>query len=312
MYNIIVNPASKSGKGKRIWEEVKEVLEENKIEYRVFFTKKSKDGIRCAKRLIAENTNKPVKLIVLGGDGTMNEVVQEIRSFDKIELAYIPTGSSNDLNRSLGNKKSTRERLLEILKSSRIREMDIGKVTMFNEKGGVIGEKRFVVSSGVGFDAAVCEEALHSRMKETLNRMGLGKLTYLGIALKYLLTIRAVPCRIVLDESQELSLGQFLFVACMNHPYEGGGFKFCPKADCADGWLDVCILGEMPKWKMLFALPAAFFGKHVIFRDVYIKRAKKVSVTLKNPLFVHTDGEVPGKAVRIEWELLEEKLRFML
>lgn len=311
-YSILVNPASKSGNGKHIWQEVKQILEENKIKYQVYFTKKSGDGTRYAKELTGENEDVLLKLIVLGGDGTMNEVVQGICDFEKVEIIYIPTGSSNDLSRSLGNKMSTKERVSAMLESHRIQETDIGTATLINEKGETVLRKRFIVSSGIGFDAAVCEEAFRSRIKKTLNKFGLGKLTYLGIALKHLLALRAVPCEILVDDSEILPVKRIMFVACMNHPYEGGGFKFCPDADYGDGLLDLCILGNMPKWKMLFALPAALKGKHTGFREVYLKRAKKVSVTLKEPLFVHTDGEVPGKTAKIVWELSGKKMKLQI
>ncbi len=162
------------------------------------------------------------------------------------------------------------------------------------------GEKRrFAVSCGIGFDAAVCEEALHSGIKRIMNRLGLGKLTYLGIALKQLFAARAVSGKLILGEGETADIGNMLFTACMLHRFEGGGFMFAPDADAGDGLLNMCAVGDLSKLLILFALPTAFRGKHYRFDGISAYKARKLTIETTLPLWVHTDGEVTRKSSRI-------------
>ena len=91
------------------------------------------------------------------------------------------------------------------------------------QHGSEVSLKRyFAVSSGIGFDAAVCEEALASKFKNILNKIGLGKLTYLSIALKQLIMARKITCAITMDGKAPVSIPKFLFVAGMLLQMEEG------------------------------------------------------------------------------------------
>ena len=194
-----------------------------------------------------------------------------------------------------------------ILRSGRPSPMDLGTVVYPD------GEKRrFAVSCGIGFDAAVCEEALSSPIKDALNRLRLGKLTYLCIALKQLFAAKAISCEITLDGRRSIFVPRLLFSAFMNHPYEGGGFCFCPQADNSDGLLDLCVVGDLPKLFILFALPTAFFGRHYIFPKIDHYTASSVRIKTSAPLWVHTDGEVYVKSDQISISCLKQRIRFLV
>lgn len=181
------------------------------------------------------------------------------------------------------------------------------------KSSAVPARRFFAVSSGIGFDAAVCEEALTSRFKSTLNKLGLGKLTYLTIALQQLIAAKRVSCDIYLDEEQTpIHIDRLLFTAFMIHKYEGGGFQFCPMADDSDGKLDLCIVGSLPKPVILAALPTAFFGKHYIFSSIRHYAASKVRFQTSIPLWVHTDGEVYTKSNSITVSCLPQKIKLMM
>lgn len=117
----------------------------------------------------------------------------------------------------------------------------------------------------MGFDAAVCESVLSSRAKGFLNRLGMGKLTYLAVALRELLTAHMPSCQVIVAGQPPLMLKHFLFAAGMVHRYEGGGFRFCPEADDRGGLLDVCAVGDLPRLAVLLALPTAFSGSTSCF-----------------------------------------------
>lgn len=289
MYHIIINPASRSGKGLKLWNEIVEpALQKEGVAYRSYFSKEAGDVARLTRKITkGVSPDKRETVIILGGDGTVNEAVQGLWDPANVILGYIPTGSSNDLARDLKIPKNPKEALDRILHTGQVHPMDLGTLTYSDGY-----TRRFAVSCGIGYDAAVCEEVLHSRIKAFCNKIGLGKLTYLGIALKQLFSTKAVTCNITLDDDTNIHIDKFLFIACMNHRYEGGGFKFCPDADDNDGIMNICAVGELPRLLILFALPTAFFGKHYMFKGINAYRAKKIHVTASAPLWMHTDGEV--------------------
>ena len=230
----------------------------------------------------------------MGGDGTINEALQGIRNTSRIILGYIPTGSSNDLARDLGIPYNPRDALDLILHSGTPKTMDLGTVTY---PDGIT--RRFAVSCGIGFDAAVCEDAMHSTIKQIMNKLGIGKLTYLGVALKQLFTARAVSGQLTIEDGTPINIGNMLFTACMLHRFEGGGFQFAPNADANDGILNLCVVGDLSKLFVLFALPTAFRGSHYRFKGITPYKAQKLTIETSSPLWVHTDGEVTRKSRRI-------------
>ena len=294
MYHFIINPVSRSGRGIRIWRrQVEPALLREGVPYIAHFSEKAGDTLRIAEKLSADAENI-LSLIILGGDGTVNEVLQGLKNTSDTVLGYIPTGSSNDLARDLKIPMDPCAALERILHSGEARPMDLGTVIYPD------GEKRrFAVSCGIGFDAAVCQEALHARIKHVMNRLGLGKLTYLGIALKQLFTAKAVSGKLTLEEKSTVHIGNMLFTACMLHRFEGGGSMFAPDADAGDGILDMCAVGDLSKLLILFALPTAFRGKHFRFNGVDPYRAETLTIETSAPLWVHTDGEVTRKSSRI-------------
>lgn len=324
MYHIIVNPASRSGKGAKIWAMLEPVLKEKQVTYLVHYSEKSGHIIQIIRELsldvFSTDDHNILKLIVLGGDGTFNEALQGITDFERTYLGYIPTGSSNDMARDIYDAKDPISVLNRILSCKEPTRMDLGHLTINridDELPRTQTEKSepehyFGVSCGLGFDAAVCEEILSSKLKKIMNKLGLGKLTYLGIALKQLFAAKKVSCEITLDDKQTITLPRFLFVAGMVHQYEGGGFMFCPGADFHDGIMDICLVGNVPKLIILLALPTAFKGKHYLFKGVDKYTARKMTVKTASPLWLHTDGEVFAKTDSITLTCEKEKLQILL
>lgn len=311
MYYVVVNPNSRSGKGQKYWNMIKPVLDERQVSYQVIFSNYTghiKEIV--AKLLQTENATKenPIDIILLGGDGTLNEAVQGIDDFDKIRIGYIPTGSSNDLARDLSYEKDPIALLSSILEGCVKRKMDIGLV---KSNGPTPYSRRFVVSCGIGFDAAVCEQVQRTGSKALLNRIGLGKLTYLAIALKNLYHTKTNACSMRFDEQAPVSLPSFFFIASMIHRYEGGGFMFCPDADYQDGILDFCVVGNLKKLSILRILPTAYKGKHLRFQNIDAYRGMTLHLTCEKPLWVHTDGEVNPQSNSLTISSTTEKLQFL-
>ena len=283
MYHIIINPASSTGNGRKIWNRIEKILTEQNTEYTPHFT----DGLDSARRIAAALTegDEHQYIVVLGGDGTISEVLTGIHDFSRVTFGYIPAGSSNDFARDLGLTASPEDMIRSILNPKEFIRLDVGCLEYEGTK------RNFGVSMGIGYDAAICHEALASRIKHFLNKIGLGKLSYVIIALKQLLATKCHSCDVILDDTQKLHFDDYLFVTSMVHQFEGGGFMFCPKADPSDGLLDICAINHISKLKVLRLLPTAYKGHHTRFKGVHTYQAKKVQIITDMPAPVHTDGE---------------------
>lgn len=306
MIYIIVNPASKSGAGKRQWEALKQELNKNSLVYEVFFTQKERGASACISAIMQRyDPQVPNTLCVLGGDGTMNEIVTALADHKDIAISYLPTGSSNDLAKALQITSSPAQ-LLERIRKPEPLHADTGILQAKHYKN-----HRFCVSCGIGLDAAVCKEALDSRLKDTLNRLGLGKLTYAGIALRQLIVSPITDCDITLDDHVTRHFDKLLFAVAMIHPYEGGGIKMAPMADCHDGKFDIMIVAGLRKWRALYLLPMAFFGLHTKAKNVYFFKSTSMTLQTDTPLIVHTDGEYCGKQNKITLSCQKDGLKYL-
>jgi YegS/Rv2252/BmrU family lipid kinase len=300
MLYFIVNLRSKSGYAQVIWKKVKTVLKEQNVKYDVYFTEYEGHASKLAKNLTSKN--EKIKLVVLGGDGTVNEVVNGMERFENVLFGYIPSGSSNDLARSLRLPSNPKQALLNIIKPKYFVHLDIGEVITNTQS------RRFVVSSGIGFDASICREALDSKLKLLLNKIKLGKLTYVGIALKQIALFQTQGAEVVIDGNIKKKYKGIYFIASHIHKYEGGGLMLCPNAKYDDGKLDVCVIKKLNKLKLLCLLPTAFSGKHIKYEEVEIIRCNEIAVKTSKKLFVHTDGEIVGINSDITVKSIKEKL----
>lgn len=283
MYTFIVNPNARSGLGQSIWSELETILKKEKIEYEVFFTKYQKHATNITHEITSDGEEHTI--IALGGDGTVNEVVNGIAHYDKTIFGYIPIGSSNDFARGLELPTNPIDALNMILTCPHLHPMNVGELRYKNKL------RRFAVSAGIGFDADICHEAVVSRLKYLLNKLKLGKLTYVGIAIHRLFLTKPCTVTVTLDHEKELTFPKTYFVAIMNNRFEGGGVKFCPKAQNDDDKLDIIVANDMPKLKVLTLFPTAFAGLHVRFKGVHIYKGINIDIHSERPLPVHTDGE---------------------
>ena len=128
MYHFIVNPASRSGQGIKYWNKIEAYLKEHNITYQAHISTHC-SHVAELMRALTDNLNDSsdaLSVIILGGDGTVNEALQGIMRFDKVILSYIPTGSSNDLARDLGISRDPIMALEHILQNPHNHSMDMG------------------------------------------------------------------------------------------------------------------------------------------------------------------------------------------
>lgn len=293
MYHFIINPNSRSNRGIIQWKEIKNVLIREKIEFKSYVTSHSHNATEISREITAIETSKQNIIVVLGGDGTLNEVINGITSFKNIIIGYIPTGSSNDFARALKLKTKPLEALNCILHPKHYKKIDYG-ILKTNQ-----GTRNFIVSAGLGYDASVCEDANTSSAKSFLNKLRLGKLTYTALGIRNLFSYEPEDAVIVLDKTQIINVKKMLFTSIHNNRFEGGGFLFCPNADNSDGLLDICVAENISSLKFLFSLPLAFFGKHLIIKGVENYRCKEIEIKSTTPRPIHTDGETLQRQLHI-------------
>ncbi|MDF2586883.1 MAG: hypothetical protein K0S41_724 [Anaerocolumna sp.] len=307
MHHFIINPKSRTGRGIKIWTIVKQELDTAKVPYTYHFTEYKFHASKIAEEICREYSGIK-NIVVLGGDGTVNEVINGIHDYDEVLLGYIPTGSSNDLARSLVLSKDSIQNLKHILSPKEFKYIDIGEITIQHT-----GEKRrFAVSTGMGFDAAICEESFRSNLKTVLNKYGLGKLTYIIIALKQLIACPFMNGKVIIDGIQTKSYKNVLMITSMIQRYEGGGMKIAPAANPSDGKLSICIVHGLSRAKILFLLPTLLIGKHVHFKGVDTFDCETLGIQLEQAAGVHVDGEYPGEFQELQVICLPKQLRIII
>lgn len=305
MYHFLVNPTASSGKSRKVWREIKKVLREEKVPHKLHILKNSNQATELAKNLSSQESEEHI--VVLGGDGTLNAVLQGIESFKRVKLSCIRTGSGNDFAKDMGIIKNPKKAMKHLLLDEEETVLDYGKIYLIGDEKKE--QKRFLISSGVGYDADICEEVSRSKWKKRLNRLHLGKLIYVAIGIKQIFTRKSVPAVICMDDEEPLEITGLFFIVGMVHRFEGGGIPFCPNADATDGFLDVCLAKKMPKWKLCLAVALVYAKKHYLFKNITEHRCKSLTVTLDEPQWFHMDGETPFKVDEITMEC-RQGLRF--
>lgn len=307
MYHFIVNITSGGGKSRRVWQELQDYLTAHEIPYKAHFTEYEGHGAKLAER-ICSIRREHVYLIVVGGDGSLNEVLNGMHDFEKVRFGYIPTGSGNDFARGMGIQGSPTENLERIIRAGRMTTpVDLGLV-----RWGDGREKLFAISSGVGIDAEVCRQALHSTLKKILNRLGLGALTYVCLTVKSLFSMATTEVQISFDGESWRRINRMIFVAGMNQYCEGGGVPMAPHANAMDGKFSVCCVWGIPRWKAFFLLPVLVLGKHEKLRGFEVTECRSFAVRLGRDMVLHADGEYCGEVTEAEFLCLPEKLHILL
>lgn len=268
----IVNRTAGKGKCERLWPQISGYLEQLGLKLKVEFTKGEGDATHLAKA--AASSGVPAVLSV-GGDGTLNEVVNGLVGHPDITLGIIPAGSGNDFIRSLGINPADWQSACQIISRGQTKAVDLGQVN----------GRHFINVSGVGFDSTVVDCA---------NTWGKAhfpsKLAYVAAVLKTLRDFKPSRIKIQLDD-QEIEAVSWLVVVASGQ-YFGGGMWIAPDADVHDGLFDVCVLGDLSKLAFLWAFPSIFSGKHLRHPAIKLYRARRVSVTAEPPMLVQADGEV--------------------
>lgn len=287
---FIVNPNAKNGNCREIWRKIENELKGLDIAYLAFFTEYPGHAKELSESIARKASGAPAIIAAVGGDGTLHEVVNGIAHYPNVKVGFIPGGSGNDFSRGFGIPKRSVDALRLLLEQQQghLSFIDIGKIR-HNE----LHETYFMNNMGVGFDAAVAKESNESEMKRFLNRLSMGRLVYVYILIKKLLTYRSIPIELTID-GKEYKFDAAWFVTVSNQSYYGGGMKIAPNALPDDGILDVTVVHQISRWKLLLVFISVFWGKHTNFREVEQFTGKKISIKSPGEVLAHADGEMAG------------------
>lgn len=308
MYHFIINPKSSGGKGIRYWLTVKQELDRQHINYTADFSTQEGHATEITRKICLKYTGIK-NIVILGGDGTFNEVINGIDNFDEVLLGYVPSGSSNDLARSLKIPKNPLKALANVLKPSKFMYLDYGEIEFHDKE---LKPRRFGCSSGIGYDANVCNEVQSSKLKKKLNRFGAGKFVYLMIAIKQVISIKFLDTTVIIDGVKTTKYSKILLISNMIHKFEGGGLKMAPAADPTDGKLSICLVHGLSRAIVFLLLPTIIFGKHINFRGVDSFQCSTIEIISNRESSVHTDGEVSGLSSHIKVQCIPKKIRMIL
>ena len=304
MYYFIMNKTSGRKSSGISASEIRKICEAHGAAYRIYATEYAgHTGELCSRIEHIKDDDKTV--IIVGGDGSLNEAVNGFRDISGLKFGIIPGGSGNDFARGLGIKGDSETILKSILDNGAETPVDLGRVTA----DGCIS-RLFCVSSGFGLDALVCKKVDEGKLKKVLNSVCLGSLTYTLETVITLFTMRIFSLKAASDNA-EFSVKKVIYCAQMNTPFEGGGVPMAPGASARDGKLSACMAAEVPRIKTFFYLPLLLKAKHENLKCFRLFESCRVSYELSEPAALHTDGEYLGEAKSLVYETLPGKLRLV-
>ena len=318
MYYFIVNIAGGSGHAAQTWADLRDILKAENTEYKAYRTKRGGDATRLANKIIRKakaSGDTPIDLIVVGGDGTINEVLNGIQDFDAIRLGIIPSGSGNDFARGLEIPKDVSLAWKRIKEGENKRTIDIGEVLLHDRRAGSGISKishRFGISAGIGLDAIVCKKVSGAKLKAFLNRIGLGQLSYIVVTVISLFTMKKADMSVVISDeydSRVFGFNKSIFLAAMNMPAEGGGVKMAPTAKLDDGKLSICCAHDVSTLRGFTLLPLLATGKHDGKKGFYLDEGEEIELRFASPMTVHADGEYLGEHREVIFKISDNKLK---
>ncbi len=248
--------------------------------------------------LAAQAAQEYELLVAVGGDGTVNEVVNGIAGIVGPELAIVPRGTGHDFARTFAIGPRFDE-AVRVALEGRARELDAGRVTYRSWSGGE-GLGWFVNVGSAGMSGAIARRA-----NDGSKALG-GRISYLAAILQVFARWRVSEVEVTVDG--ERRGGPMHDVVVANGAYFGGGLHICPEAEPDDGLFDVLLIGHLTKGDLALTLPKAYAGRHLPHPKAELLRGRRVTVDAAEPLPVELDGEQPG-TTPASFELVRNALR---
>lgn len=268
---VIWNPFS-GGKGKSLLKKLTNVLTKEGVEHNVFDTIESKSATKTVARNLDGSFSD---LIIVGGDGTINESINGL-DYD-IPVSIIPAGTGDDFIKNVTIGKSAEEQINTAINGDIIR-IDLGQCN----------DRKFVNGVGVGFDGQIVEDMITKRIFFLK-----GHAAYYYHVLRILGSYKERLFNYVLDDVKHNN--ELILLTIGNGTTFGGGFKLMPEATIDDGFLEVCEIGKVSPLRRFLNVGRLSKGTHGKLKEVNFHRVKECTIERQDQLFAHIDGERMGQ-----------------
>ena len=295
-WKVIVSSRSGGGKARHDWPEIANLLKAKSIEFIASMTDHAYHAIELAREAVLSGFRK---LLVVGGDGAVHEVLNGLYSQTEVSpsevtVGLIPVGSGNDWSR-LHRIPADYGRAVDLIAEAgvRTRLQDVACVhTLMDGKPYC----RYMMNiGGLGFDSDVCR-----RFDIAKEHGHAGDRQYLKSLLSGFLAYRPLRFRVVVD-GEEFYHGTAFSVALGIGQYCGGGMRQTPDAVPDDGLINVTVVGKLSKWKFLSKVPSLFKGDIYRHKEVRHTTGRRVEISAAPYSYMEVDGEPVGiTPVRIE------------
>jgi len=285
-WKVIVNPNAGRKKGLKDWHIISGLLDAHEIPFKHVFTRAKHHAISLASEAIDDGCRK---ILVVGGDGTMNEVVngafrQKTVPTADISLGMITVGTGNDWGRMFDIPLEY-ERAIKVIKNENTFLQDAGVISFYS--GTDMDKRYFINIAGLGFDALVTRRS--NRYKEK----GLSsKALYLWVLLRSLISYGHTSTCIEIDDKKirndtftiSLGIGK----------YSGGGMMQTPDAIANDGLFDLTLIKRMRKGEIIRSLKKLYDGTILDHPKVEAYTGRKIKIDSDPLIHVEADGESLG------------------
>jgi diacylglycerol kinase (ATP) len=220
-------------------------------------------------------------LVAAGGDGTLFEVLNGLYRHPKstrIPLGLLPIGTGNAFARDLGLKPAAWSDAIDLLQRRRTREVDVGFVKS--------ADKTFHFLNIVGMGFTVDASKTAQKMKF------FGNTAYTLATLWQVLKLKSYPLVAKLDGRELCS--DNIFITISNTRFTGTHFLIAPDASIDDGLLDVTILENLPRRRLLKLFPTIYDGRHVQYKEISTHKVATINIRSPEAMLLGPDGELIG------------------
>jgi YegS/Rv2252/BmrU family lipid kinase len=293
---FLVNPAAANGSTGRRWPELAHRAAAAGLEGDTLFSSRPGHLAELAQEAALDGAGL---LVVVGGDGSVNEVANGLAGLSvQPELAIVARGTGWDFVRTFGIPRRI-EDAVRVALNGATRTIDLGRASYRAWDGGE-AQAVFANVASAGMSGAVAQRA-----NETTKALG-GKVSYLWATLAVFAGWSATEVRVTVDD--EVREGTMFDVVVANGRYFGGGLEICPEAEPDDGIFDVLLIGDITKRDLMLTMPRIYRGTHLPHPKAELLRGRAVTVETEPPLPVQLDGEQPG-TTPVRFEAVPRALR---
>ena len=159
-------------------------------------------------------------------------------------------------------------------------------------------------------DAIVCKEVSESRIKKLMNKLHLGKLSYILMTVYTLFSMETNDITVDFGKEKK-TINDVIYFVGMNLRAEGGGVPMAPDALPDDGKLTFASAAEIPKWRTFLCLPVLVMAKQKWLKGFDIYPADCATIKTEKPMILHADGEYLGKFKKVKYERLPGMLEIL-